>query len=205
MPYSDMNIDLFCAQAASSSPAPGGGGVSALCGALAASLCSMVCALTQGKAKFAAFGKNTRECAEKAEALRLRLLELIDGDAEAFLPLSRAYALPKDAPGRDETLESALLTAASAPMEMLRLCADIAGLCARLEGKSSTLAASDVGCAAALAGAAMKSAAMNVRVNTRLMKNRDAAAAIDDETEALLNKYLPLAEGVYEKIWSALS
>ena len=205
MPYSDMNIDLFCEKTASSSPAPGGGGVSALCGALAASLCSMVCALTQDKAKFAAFEENTRMCAKKAEALRLRLLGLIDGDAEAFLPLSRAYSLPKNEPGRAETMECALMTAAAAPMEMLRLCAEIAGICAGLKGKSSTLAASDIGCAAALAGAAMKSAAINVRVNTRLMNDRKAAAALDSEAEALLREYLQLTEDVYESIWSTLA
>ncbi|MBR0094824.1 MAG: cyclodeaminase/cyclohydrolase family protein, partial [Synergistaceae bacterium] len=92
-------------------PTPGGGGAAAYVGALSAALCSMVGNFTLGKKKYAEFEEDVKEILLKAERLRLRLLSLVDEDAQAFSPLAEAYALPKDAPRRDEILEKALLNA----------------------------------------------------------------------------------------------
>ena len=111
--YIDMPVSEFTAALASSSPAPGGGGASALAAALGASLGCMVGELTVGKPKYAANEPRLRELIAEAQSLRERLLTLVDADAEAFLPLAEAYRLPKDAPDRGAVMEKCLADAAA--------------------------------------------------------------------------------------------
>ena len=141
----------------------------------------------------------------RAEALRADFAALIDADAEAFAPLSRAYSIPKDAPGRDEIMESALLRAAEPPLEIMRKCAEALDVIADYAAKGRALAVSDAGCAAALCGAALQAAALNVRINTKSMKNRAAAEEIDAETDELLQKYSTIAQEIYKRVYGRLS
>ena len=95
MDFSSMSCSDFVNVLASSEPVPGGGGASALVGAVGAALGSMVANLTIGKKKYADVEENMRECLQKAEDLQSRLLDLIRQDAEAFAPLAAAYGMPK--------------------------------------------------------------------------------------------------------------
>ncbi len=187
----------FNAQLASAAPVPGGGGVSALAGALGAGLGVMVGSLTVGKKKYAATEPEMIDITEKAKALQDKLLELVDGDAKAFEPLSRVYSMPKDAPGRDALMEDCLCTAASVPLEIVRLSGQAIDLMVRFAEIGSTLAVSDAGCGASMCRAAMESAALNVFINTRLMKNRAAADKINSEVFEITEKYSAVAEQVY--------
>lgn len=201
----EKNIDKFLAELASSAPTPGGGGAAALCGALGIALGNMVGSLTLGKKKYADVQEDITALNSRAEALRADFAALIDADAEAFAPLSRAYSIPKDAPGRDEIMESALLRAAEPPLEIMRKCAEALDVIADYAAKGSALAVSDVGCAAALCGAALQAAALNVRINTKSMKNRAAAEEIDAETDELLQKYSTIAQEIYKRVYGRLS
>lgn len=201
----EKNIDKFLAELASSAPTPGGGGAAALCGALGIALGNMVGNLTLGKKKYADVQEDIQALNAEAEALRADFAALIDADAEAFAPLSRAYSIPKDAPGRDEIMESALLRAAEPPIEIMRKCAEALDVIADYAAKGSALAISDAGCAAALCGAALQAAALNVRINTKSMKNRAAAEEIDAETDELLQKYSTIAQEIYKRVYGRLS
>lgn len=201
----EKNIDKFLAELASSAPTPGGGGAAALCGALGIALGNMVGNLTLGKKKYADVQEDIQALNAEAEALRADFVTLIDADAEAFAPLSRAYSIPKDAPGRDEIMESALLRAAEPPLEIMRKCAEALDVIADYAAKGSALAISDAGCAAALCGAALQAAALNVRINTKSMKNRAAAEEIDAETDELLQKYSTIAQEIYKRVYGRLS
>ena len=201
----EKNIDKFLAELASSAPTPGGGGAAALCGALGIALGNMVGSLTLGKKKYADVQEDITALNSRAEALRADFAALIDADAEAFAPLSRAYSIPKDAPGRDEIMESALLRAAEPPLEIMRKCAEALDVIAGYAAKGSALAVSDAGCAAALCGAALQAAALNVRINTKSMKNRAAAEEIDAETDELLQKYSTIAQEIYKRVYGRLS
>lgn len=201
----EKNIDKFLAELASSAPTPGGGGAAALCGALGIALGNMVGSLTLGKKKYADVQEDITALNSRAEALRADFAALIDADAEAFAPLSRAYSIPKDAPGRDEIMESALLRAAEPPIEIMRKCAEALDVIADYAAKGSALAISDAGCAAALCGAALQAAALNVRINTKSMKNRAAAEEIDAETDELLQKYSTIAQEIYKRVYGRLS
>lgn len=201
----EKNVDRFLERLASSAPTPGGGGAAALCGALGIALGNMVGSLTLGKKKYADVQEDITALNSRAEALRADFAALIDADAEAFAPLSRAYSIPKDAPGRDEIMESALLRAAEPPLEIMRKCAEALDVIADYAAKGSALAVSDAGCAAALCGAALQAAALNVRINTKSMKNRTKAEEIDAETDELLQKYSTIAQEIYKRVYGRLS
>lgn len=201
----EKNIDKLLEALASSAPTPGGGGAAALCGALGIALGNMVGSLTLGKKKYADVQEDIAELNAKAEALRAGFVALVDADAEAFAPLSRAYSIHKDDPARDEIMEPALLRAAEAPLEIMRKCAEALELISGYAAKGSALAISDAGCAAALCGAAMESAALNVKINTKSMKNRAVADNINAEMNELLQKYFALSQEIYNDVSGRLS
>ena len=196
----EKNVDKFLEALASSAPTPGGGGAAALCGALGIALGNMVGSLTLGKKKYADVQEDILTLNAKAEALRADFVALIDADAEAFAPLSKAYGIPKDDPMRAQIMEAALERAAEPPIAIMRKCAEALDVIADYSSKGSALAISDAGCAAALCVAAMKAAALNVRINTKSMMDRDAADKMNAETDELLTKYTKLAEKIYEDV-----
>ncbi|MFR6023859.1 MAG: cyclodeaminase/cyclohydrolase family protein [Oscillospiraceae bacterium] len=201
----EKNIDRFLEALASSAPTPGGGGAAALCGALGIALGNMVGSLTLGKKKYADVQEDIQALNAEAEALRADFVTLIDADAEAFAPLSRAYGIPKDDPSRAEVMETALKRAAEPPLEIIRKCAEALDLIAEYAAKGSALAISDAGCAAALCGAAMEAAALNVKINTKSMKNRAVADNINAEMNELLQKYFALSQEIYNDVSGRLS
>ena len=171
----DQTLSEFTAQLASAQPAPGGGGAAALTGALAASLAAMAANVTAANPRYADRTDALTTLAAACETQRAALLALIDADAAGFLPLQRAYAIPKTDPDRAARLAAAAHTACQAPLAMLEHCAQAALLLPAALETASPLLRSDVGCAAALCRAAA-AAAMNVFVNTGLL-------APDDRTE----------------------
>ena len=204
MSFPEMSIHSFNELLSSRSPAPGGGGASAAAAALGAALGSMVINLTIGKKKYAEYELELQELLEKLEVMRRSAESLIDEDAAAFEPLAKAYSIPKDAPGREEEMERCLRIAAQPPMDMLRLACDGIAVHRRLEEIASVLAISDVGTGVIMFWAAMYGAAMNVRVNTRLMKDRDYADSLNSEVERLMGEHWKIADNVYEKVWERL-
>ena len=194
----------FASALASEAPVPGGGGAAALTGALAASLGAMAARLSLGRKKTEAEREAITEQIQIADALRQRLLALIDWDAAGFAPLAAAYAIPRDEPGRQEKLRAASLSACEAPMEMLRCCGETAALLEGLMGRVSPLLVSDVGCAAALCRAALESAAMNVWVNTRSLKEDGEAEALNGEARRILEAALPQTEAAVAAVAAKL-
>lgn len=193
---STLQLYDFTEQVTSKSPTPGGGGVAALIGALATALGAMATNLTMGKKKFLPYEEDHRYILAETNLLRLRFLELIDEDAAAFEPLSRAYSMDRTDPASQETIRQATLAAAKAPFEMMQCCCKLIGLLEDLKGKCSALLLSDVGCAASAARAALESAAMNVFVNTRLLPEDGEAQTLAAQAEEMLQRDLPRAQAV---------
>ncbi len=185
---------------ASKAPVPGGGGASALVGALGAALCTMVGNYTVGKKKYAQVEENVKNLMAKAEDLRARLLALVDADAAAFEPLSRAYAIPKEDPGRAQVMEACLRDAAAPPMEILRLSCQAIDLHREMLEKGSVMMLSDVGTGVLFCRSALEGAALNVKVNTKSMADRAYAQAMNDEADALVERYGAIAQTVYEAV-----
>ena len=164
------SLSEFTAQLASAQPAPGGGGAAALAGALAASLAAMAANVTAANPRYADRHDALATLAASCDAQRTTLLALIDADAAGFLPLQRAYAIPKDDPTRAARLADAAHTACPAPLAMLEHCEQVALLLPAALSTASPLLRSDVGCAAA------EAAELNVLVNTGLLAPDDRAA-----------------------------
>ena len=200
----NLSLNEFTIKLSSEAPVPGGGGASALMGAVASSLCSMVGNLTSGKKKYAEYQQDIERIIEEAVKLNNEMLELINKDAEAFEPLAKAYSIPKDEPGRDEVLEKVLYEAAMAPLEIVRKSKGVADLITELTTKGSRLAISDVGVAASACSACVKGAAMNVYINTKLMKNREVADKLNQETVSLVDETVKLCDAAYETVKGGL-
>ena len=193
-------MERFLDALASGAPTPGGGGAAALTGALSAALASMVANLTTGKKRYAAYQAEIDDILTRTADLKDALYGFIARDAEAFEPLSRAYGIPKDAPGRAETLEAALHAAAEVPLALLETLCKLPPILDRLTVIGSKLAVSDVGCSAALCRSAAECAALNVYINTKLMKDADFAASLNARTAAAVQAILPACEAVYAAV-----
>ena len=136
----------------------------------------------------------------RAEDLRARLLGLVDTDAAAFEPLSRAYAIPKEDPRRGEVMERCLRDAAAAPMEILRLCCEAIDLHSEMLDKRRVMVISDEGTGTVLCWGARYGAWLNVKVNTKSMADRPYAEAMNDEADGLVEQYWKRAEQIYESV-----
>jgi formiminotetrahydrofolate cyclodeaminase len=185
---------------ASKQPVPGGGGASALAGGLAAGLAQMVANLTVGKKKYAQSEEQMKQLLSQAASLQQELLDGIQKDADAFYPLSQAYGLSKDDPLREVTMESCLKKAAMVPFELLHSCAKVLDVLEEMLPISSTLAVSDIGTAAALAQGALNGSAINVLVNTKLMKNRSYAELLNKQVMVMLDAYNHKADLIFDNV-----
>ena len=197
---SEKSCPEFARSLASREPVPGGGGAAALAGALGAALASMVGNLTLGRKKYAAYEEDIRRILDRAEAVRERLLALIDEDAMGFEPLSRAYSIPKKDPDRDEILTQATLAACKAPMEMMRQICEAVELLEELTEKGSVMLLSDVGCGSALCRGALEAASLNIFINTKTLNDKEAAERLNAETDVMLSVYVPRAQAVTDLV-----
>lgn len=193
-------MDQFLEELASKAPVPGGGGASALVGAIGAALCSMVANLTDGKKTYSQYQDRIDKLLPFLENMREELVADIKMDADAFYPLSQAYSLKKDAPNRDQIMEEALLTASNAPMKIVEDISKLVPVLEELEVIGSRLALSDVAVAASVSSAALKGAVMNIYINTRSMKDRKMAASMNQKAKALVEDGTKRCDAVYAKI-----
>ena len=197
----DLSLNEFSEKLFSKEPVPGGGGAAALVGTLAVSLGAMAANLTVGKEKYAEYTDELNAALIKAEKLRLRLLELIEEDASGFGEVNKACKIkPRD----EEAIEKALVSAAMPPLHTMETLKEVIDILLILADKTSMLVVSDVGVGAKLAGGALSSAYLNVLVNIRLMKNKDAAMIIEKKAEDL-HIYEKKANEIYEKIVKRLT
>jgi methenyltetrahydrofolate cyclohydrolase len=200
----ETNFDGFLDRLASSSPVPGGGGASALVGAVGVALGSMVGNLTTGKKKYEAYEADIQRILAKTEKLRIEMVELIEKDAEVFEPLSKAYGLPKNTDEekkhRDVVMEEALKLACSVPIEIMEKCLFAIDLHEELAQKGSKLAVSDVGVGVIMCHAALKGASLNVFINTKLMKDRAMAEALNSKADDMLKAGVRKAETIFNQV-----
>ncbi len=194
----------FLSELSSNAPVPGGGGASAAVGAFAAALGMMVTNLTIGKKKYADYEEEVKAVRDRLEGLRDQLIDLVDGDAVAFEPLSKAYSIPKDDPERDTIMENALYEASVVPMSIMETVLAAAKDLEVLVEKGSKLAVSDVGVGILFAQAAIEGASLNVYINTKSMKDRERAAALDAKADAIIAEGAALKERIYSGVLAAI-
>ena len=192
-----QSMDTFLKTLSSSAPVPGGGGASAYVAAVGMSLGSMVANLTTGKKKYAEYQEEIEQIIEKAGKLTDELADYMQKDAVAFEPLSKAYGLPKDTEEekahREEVLEKCLVAASETPLELMEKILESMKILERLSVIGSTLAISDV-------GVGINGAALNVFINTKLMKNMVVADDMNMRADEMLVQGNELADSIYETV-----
>ncbi|MDR3279982.1 MAG: cyclodeaminase/cyclohydrolase family protein [Synergistaceae bacterium] len=180
MAFEADTIKVFLDELASDSPAPGGGSVAALGGALGAALVSMVSNLTIGKEKYRENWAAMEEIAQESERLRGEFVRLMNEDTESFNVFMSAMKMPRDTDEQKAARGSALADAAKGatevPLSTLEKCAEMACLASRAVSLGNPNTASDAGSAVLLAEAAGKGAAYNVRINLPGIKDEIYAA-----------------------------
>lgn len=208
MGFSTVPCNEFVDVLSSKAPVPGGGGASALVGAVGTALGNMVGSLTVGKKKYADVEEEMYILKEKATKLQEELLRLVERDAEVFEPLSKAYGMPRateeEKAEKARVMEIVLKDACSVPMEIMEKCCEAIELLEVFAEKGSTLAISDAGVGAAMCKAALLGASLNVYINTKSMKNREYAEELNAKCDAMLEKYPPMADKVFESVLGRL-
>lgn len=204
MNFAKQSCEDFVTALASKEPVPGGGGASALVGAIGTALGNMVGSLTLGKKKYADVQQDI--IALKAEADRLQgdLLSLVQRDAEVFEPLSKAYGMPKETEGQREeknrVMEVALRNACSVPLDIMRKCCEAIRLHREFATKGTAIAVSDVGAGVSFCRSALQGASLNVFINTKYMADRNYAEGINAKANAMLAEYVKLADDIYGQV-----
>ena len=186
----DMTLEScrkFVEVLASDAPAPGGGGAAALVGAIGTALGNMV-------------GSLIIALKAKCDALQTELLNQVEADDIGFVPLAKAYGIPKDDPNRDAILEEATITACAVPMHIMELCCEAIGYIKVFADKGSRLAVSDAGCGAVCCKAALQAASLNVFINTKTLKNREVAEEMNAKANGMLNTYCALADEIFNTV-----
>ena len=208
MKLAELKTAEFVDLLASDAPAPGGGSAAALEGALGAALTAMVCGLTVGKKKYAEFQELAEEAQKKATDLKVRFVDVMDRDTEAFNVVSAAFGMPKatdeEKAARSAAIQKGLEGCTKTPFEMMELAVETLELTASILGKSNDSAASDLGVSALSLRAAIQGAWLNVLINIGSLKNKELAEDYRAKGEALLAKALPLADEIYSTVVKAM-
>lgn len=184
-------LSSFLDELASSSPAPGGGAVAALAGALGTALTVMVCNLTIGKKKYADVEEELKPVRGSAEELRAMFTQLIERDTLAFSKVMEAYGLPKDSDPqralRTAAITEATKEAALVPLEVMKHCIDALALAQQVASKGNINSISDAGVSALMLHAACEGAALNVKINLAALSDSDFVGWKLDEVGSLLS------------------
>lgn len=198
----------FLDEVASSSPAPGGGSVAALAGALGAALTSMVCNLTIGKKKYADVEEEMRRILKQSEELRSRFTALMDRDTDAFNKVMEAFGLPKDSEAqralRDAAIVAATKEATLVPLEVMKHCIDGLALAQKVAAQGNKNSISDAGVAALMLHAGCEAAALNVRINLKSLSDVEFVNWKKDEMESILRTSRKTLEDVQKIVGDML-
>lgn len=203
-----QTVAQFLDALASSAPAPGGGSVAALSGALGAALVSMVCNLTLGKTRYADVQDEIASLVSQSEALRRKLTNLLEADVEAFTGVSAAYKMPRQTPeeksARSGAIQAALKGATHVPMQVAEACVQVLELCTPTAEKGNVNAVSDAGVAALMAEAGLRSAALNVIINLNAIQDQAFCKEMGDKLDALLKGKPALKDQIYDLVVAKL-
>ena len=202
------NIDEYIKELGSKAPVPGGGGASAVAGALSAALSSMVCNLTVGKKSYILVEDDIKKILEDMNKHMESFIKLSDKDAEVFYPLSQAYGFKpqndEEKKMHEENMEKLLFDAAMVPLDIMKEAYSMLVAVDFLAKKGSKLAVSDAGVAVSMLRSAVCGAMMNVVINVKYMKNREKAQNLMDEASEILENTMNKADIIYREVLEVL-
>jgi len=204
----DKSMKTFLNELSSSAPAPGGGSVAALSGALGSALISMVSNLTIGKKKYTDVQEEITELLKTSEKLREELIDLLEADVKVYTELSQTMKMPRDTDeqkaARAKAMDRALKAATDVPMRVAEACVAVMDLCCPAAEKGNVSAVSDVGVGVLMAEAGLRSAALNVLINLGWIKDEEFVSKNRTKLDALLKGKPALRDEIYELVASKL-
>jgi formiminotetrahydrofolate cyclodeaminase len=204
----DRPVANFLDELASNAPAPGGGSVAALSGALGAALISMVCNLTVGKKGYEDVQDDINDLLAQSEALRKELADLLEADVAAYTGYSVAAKMPRatdeEKAERAQAMQAALKVATDVPLRIAEAAVKVMDLCMPAAEKGNKWAVSDAGVAVLMAEASLRSAALNVLINLGSLKDQEFVAERRAKLESLLEGKGPMRDEIYDYVVSKL-
>jgi len=204
----EVSIQDFLDQLASGAPTPGGGSAAAVVGATGAALLSMVCNLTIGKKAYADVEDEMKAALARTEALRARLQGMVQADIDVFKHVMSAYGLPRttdeEKAERTRAIQAALKEATLIPLECARACAEVIAVSRVVAESGNKQVVSDAGVGVVAAYAALRSAALNVYINTASITDAAFAEAQLEALDEILRVSAEENESVYGHVVHAL-
>jgi methenyltetrahydrofolate cyclohydrolase len=194
-------IEAFLEGAAAKQPTPGGGSVTALAGALAASMGEMVVNYSIGKKGLEEHRDALMAALTEFNAARMTLLKLMVEDQQAYQTVARLMKQPEESKDRKEQYPTALLASIRIPESMGATAVTILELCERVVEVGNVRLLSDLAVCADLSMASLRCAIYNVRVNLKELKDREKATAIEANMRQLLSRGAELIQRVSPRIW----
>ncbi|MFZ5981167.1 MAG: glutamate formimidoyltransferase [Candidatus Zixiibacteriota bacterium] len=192
----------FYDEVASSSPAPGGGSVSASAGTLAAALTAMVCRLTVGKKQYQEVKDELSDIRDKADALKEELKKLIDTDKEAFNQVMQAFKVTGEE--KAAAVEKATKRASEVPLTVMKKALEVMEMALVVAEKGNKNSISDVGVAGLMGQAAIEGAGYNVRINLKSLQDQEFVTKLAAETAAIRKKGEQLAADIKKVVETKL-
>ena len=208
MALTENPVTTFLDELASNAPAPGGGSVAALSGALGAALVSMVCNLTVGKKGYEGVQTDIEALLAQSEALRHQMVGLLEADVAAYTAYSQTAKMPRETDeqkaARGEAMQAALKNATMPPMHIAEAAVKVMDLCMPVAEKGNKGAVSDAGVAVLMAEAALRSAALNVLINLGYIKDQEFVAEKRAHLDGLLAGKGAMRDEIYDYVASKL-
>ena len=205
----EKDLRAFIRLLAGASPAPGGGGGSALIGATGAALGMMTAALTVNNPKYADLREGTQSALDQGMPLTAAFLDAVDRDAEVWKRSLRALLLPQDDKIQEEirqdTLDQAARDCSRVPLDVLRLCKEATDLLLALEDMVEEDAADELGVAAAALAASARSSWLNILADLKSLSGRDDPFVISAYAEGkrIMEYVTTRCDAMYERILAA--
>ncbi len=203
-----MSLKNFMSELASSSPAPGGGSVAALSGSLGASLIEMVCNLTIGKEKYKDSWAEIEKVLVKIPVIRMRLLELVDEDTNAFNDVMAAFRMPKETDeqkaARSSAIQEGYKKAIATPIETASNCLGVMELSGTVAKYGNSNSITDVGVGVQMAATGLDGAIYNVRINLSSIKDEEYLKRTEEEIEGFIARKDVLLASVLEEVENKL-
>jgi glutamate formiminotransferase/formiminotetrahydrofolate cyclodeaminase len=206
-PLVNMNVSEFVDEVSRDTPAPGGGSIAALAGALGSALASMVVNLSIGKGEYDSRYEELCQLAEKAQAAKDELIQAIDADTEAFNEVITGMRMAKDTPEqialRAQTIREGYKLAAEVPLRTAQVCRQVIDLCRAAADIGNEAVMSDAGVGALMAYAGVQGAIHNVRINLPHTKDDAFVAEMNSTLGELLSESKEICESIQEQVMSS--
>jgi glutamate formiminotransferase/formiminotetrahydrofolate cyclodeaminase len=203
-PLVRMNVAEFVDEVSRDTPAPGGGSIAALAGALGSALASMVVNLSIGKGEYDSRYEDLCRLAEKAQDIKDELVRAIDADTEAFNEVLAGIRMAKDTPEqiatRSTVIRAGYKTAAEVPLRTAELCREVLDLCQSAADIGNMAVMSDAGVGALMAYAGVQGAIHNVRINLPHTKDEAFITMMKARLGSLLSESRELCEAIQRQV-----